>query len=102
MEANRWQVFYHNPDVPEMHWTAILPKGRNTETDNLYVVFSPNRLFPPVAGKGEDTDLQRYQGKLKAMEQLSFKEFQKFLGKLQRRDQDVQVERRIVRITSRQ
>ena len=36
------------------------------------------------------------------MEQLSFKEFQKFLGKLQRRDQDVQVERRIVRITSRQ
>ena len=101
IKANQWFLFHHNPNVPQEHWTATIPAGRSSETDNLYIVFSPNKIFPPGTEQADGKDLKRYKEKLKPMQQLSFKAFQKYLGKLQRRDQEVQVERRIVKITSR-
>ena len=105
VKANQWLLFHHNPYVKEEHWLAVLPKNRQEEYDQLYVVFSPNKLSPPNRDTNKDnSDLERYanmERKVKHISGLSFKHFHKYLGRLQRSDKEVQVEKMLVKISKR-
>ncbi len=104
--ANQWLLFHHNPIMAEEHWLAILPKNKFVEYDQLYVIFSPNRLTPPSRNINTDnSDLGHYQTsfrQVRHISKLSFKDFQKYLGRLQRIDEYAQVQKMLIKISRRQ
>ena len=103
--ANKWQLFYNVPEKPEASWIATISGNRQVEYDQLYVIFSPNKIAPPTR------DINTYNSDLKQyavdgysynhLPEISFRDFQKYLGKLQARDLEVQVEKMIVKISRR-
>jgi len=105
VEANEWVLFHYNPLAPEEHWLATLPKGKQMEYNQLYVVFSPNKLMPPKRTRNkDDSDLEHYnteEREIKHISGLSFKDFHKYLGRLQRGDMEAQVEKMLVKISKR-
>ena len=105
VKANQWLLSHYNSRIPEEHWTATIARGKQIEYDQIYVVFSPNKLNPPMRTVNFDnSDLEQYrtqQRELRHISELSFKDFHKYLGKLQQRDVDVQIEKMLVRLSKR-
>ena len=105
VDANKWFLFHHNPSISEEHWTATIEKGKDVEYNQLYIIFSPNKMNPPMRMSNLDnSDLEHYRTRgreLRHMPELSFKEFHKYLGKLQRRDEEVQVEKMLIKLSKR-
>ena len=103
VEANKWHLFYHDEKHPDDHWIATLPEGKPVEYDQFYVVFSPNKIAPPTRDVNVNVnDLQRYyeQGyEVGHIPELTFKDFHKYMGKLQHRDAEVQQEKMQVKIS---
>ena len=98
--GGRWHLLRYDEKHPEQHWLATMLEGRQVEYDQLYVVFSPNKVSPPLRVMPSDgSDLQRYGIRLLHVPELPFKDFQKYLGKLQSSDAELQVEKMLVRIT---
>ena len=95
VERKKWTLF------PEKSsFVATLPVNRRVEIDQLYIIFSPKTLYPPVAKLPVNSDdLERYRN-YEYVEQLAFKDFQKYLGKILR-DPLVQVEKMFVKILKR-
>ncbi len=104
--ANQWMLFHYNPTVAEEHWIAILPKDRLVEYDQLYAIFSPNKLIPPTRTiDTNNSDLNHYSTRtrqVKHLAKLTFKDFQKYLGRLQRTDTEAQVQKMLIKISKRQ
>lgn len=105
VEANKWLLFYNVPENPEKSWVATLADDRQVEYDQLYVVFSPNKIAPPIRESNVDnSDLKQYASdgyKYSHLSELSFSDFQKYLGKLLTMDSDVQCEKMLVEIKKR-
>lgn len=103
--ANKWLLFYSVPEKPENNWMATLADNREVEYDQLYVIFSPNKIAPPTRYTNTDnSDLERYSDdgySYRHLPELSFSNFQKYLGKLQARDPEIQIEKRVVEISKR-
>ena len=86
-------------DDPDRSWVATLPENRNVEYDQLYVIFSPNELHPPITKvKDDNSDLK---ADLRHVAELSFKDFHKYLGKL-RKDPKLQMEKMLVKISRKE
>ena len=100
VEANKWLIFCKdNPFV------ATLPVGRRVEYDQLYVIFSPNKIEPPIRTiNDDDEDLKRYNSRrttLVHVPELSFSDFHKYLNKLLHRDTEAQHQKMLVKISKR-
>lgn len=94
-----WHIFRYDEKYPEQHWVATLPEKIKVECDQLYLIFSPNKILPPFRDLPRDvSDLNRYGKKLHHIPELSFKDFQDYLGKLQSRDPEAQVEKMLIKI----
>ena len=86
-------------DDPDRSWVATLPENRNVEYDQLYVIFSPNELHPPITKvKDDNSDLK---ANLHHVAELSFIDFHEYLGKL-RKDPKLQMEKMLVKITRKE
>lgn len=99
-EANQWLIFCKdNPFV------ATLPVGKRVEYDQLYVIFSPNKIEPPIRTiNDDDEDLKRYNSRrttLVHVPELSFNDFHKYLNKLLHRDTEAQHQKMLVKISKR-
>lgn len=108
IDANKWYIFHYEKTKPHNCWKALLSKGSQVEYDQLYIVFSPQKISPPVRETSKDnSDLEHYNDdqkdiKHKHLSSLSFSAFHKYLGKLQHRDTEVQSERMLVKISKQQ
>jgi len=86
-------------DDPDRSWVAMLPENKSVEYDQLYVIFSPNELHPPITKvKDDNSDLK---GNLRHVAELNFKDFHKYLGKL-RKDPKLQMEKMLVKISRKE
>ena len=102
VQRNHWYVFYYDENNPSDHWIVTMEK-KKLEYNQLYVLFSPNKIAPPVRTmKTDNSDLERYKTAKRNvvhLPELSFKDFHKYLGRLLNKDPEVQMEKRIVKIT---
>lgn len=105
VNKDKWYCFYEDPEGKGNCWMAMIPNNRRVEYDQLYIVFSPNKIHPPLVDKRTDnSDLPAIasKGHLEHIPELSFKAFQKHLGKMMDNDAEVQVEKMLVKITKRE
>lgn len=100
VEANKWLLF-----CKENPFVVTLPIGRRVEYDQLYVIFSPNKIEPPIRTiNDDDEDLKRYNSKNEIfghVPELSFGDFHKYLSRLLHRDVDAQHQKMLVKISKR-
>lgn len=105
VEANKWQLFHYDQSKPESQWIATIAERKQEEFDQIYIIFSPNKIAPPTRSINHDnSDLDRYSGNGYTcihVPELSFKEFHKYLTKLLKQDSEVQYEKRLVKISKR-
>ena len=105
VKKGKWYCFCEDPEGKGNSWVSVIPDNRRVEHDQLYVVFSPNKIYPPRTDKRMDTsDLPAIasKGHLEYIPELSFKAFQKHLGKMLDNDAEAQVEKMLVKITKRE
>lgn len=103
IDANNWMFFRNNNDNEQ--WIATMTKDNDVEYDQLYVVFSPNKIYPPTRTVNSDNeDLNRYElggYTIEHVSGLTYNNFHQYLGKLLTRDTEVQIEKMIVKISNR-
>lgn len=90
IEANREYIFFSEEKAPEEDRPFVveynLDTNKDVETNQLYVIFSPNKFTKPI-----DSVLPE-----KLLHQLSWKEFQSWLSKCLNKDEDMIGERPIL------
>lgn len=95
IEGNKENVFFVSDDGRDCRYTLNTDKA--VEHDMLYVVYSPNKLIRPVDSRGE----ARYGGGLDtAVDEMTVKDFNKWIAHLKKVDEDLQLVSLPVTITS--
>lgn len=88
-------------DDSEKH--LILKLDQEQEINQLYIVFSPNKFYTPVDKRLLDnSDLEKYRDQVFKesyhLPYIPFKDFQKWLVKLRKKDPEVQVVTKFIKI----
>lgn len=103
-EVKRGERYLFVDDIKEH---IILTTDRPQELDQVYIIFSPHKFYPPKEVAVDDnSSLDKYRTKefdhVYRLPYVPFKDFQKWIRKLQLKDAEVQVATKYIKILGRE